>query len=103
MLLTNRNRRNLVNKDGPGGVSDPICVVFGSSLKKRKAELGRTEYIMNNANPNFEKTIDLKYDPDAGQQLEFRIFDMDIIKRDGEVRISIFIRYLKLEQVQSYV
>ncbi len=89
MPVTNRNRRKLVNKDGPGGVSDPICVVYGSSLNQRSAELGRTEYIMNNANPNFEKTIALKYDPDAGQQLEFRIFDMDIIKRDGEVRIAI--------------
>jgi hypothetical protein len=83
------NCRKLANKDGPHGMSDPICVVYGSSKKKTKAELGRTEYIMNNANPKFKKKISLKYEPDAGQELVFKIFDMDAINRDGEVRVAI--------------
>ena len=56
---------------------------------------------MNNSSPIFKKTIALKYDPDAGQQLEFRIYDMDVIKRTGEVRIAI--QQDSSDSVQSYV
>jgi hypothetical protein len=79
----------LANKDGPGGVSDPLCVVYGLSKKKPElAELGRTEYQLNNENPIFEKTILLKYEPDDGQELVFRIYDKDVIKQ-GKVKTPI--------------
>ena len=65
-------------------------------MEKKLAELGRTEYIMNDANPEFKKTIALKYDPDADQQLRFRIFDTDAILSNGEVRDRSFTRNLRL-------
>jgi hypothetical protein len=68
----------LASKDA-GGFSDPICAVFGSSSTKPRAELGRTEYIMNSQNPQFKKKISLKYVPDDGQQLEFRLYDVDFL------------------------
>ncbi len=73
----------MANKD-EGSKSDPICVLFGNSSKKPRAELGRTEHIMNTLNPKFMRSIDIKYVPDDGQQLEFRLYDVDVMS-GGEV------------------
>jgi hypothetical protein len=71
--------RDLANKDA-GGLSDPICVVYGFTSTKAKKELGRTEYIMNNQNPQFKRKIGLKFHPDEDQTLEFRLYDVDFLQ-----------------------
>jgi hypothetical protein len=68
----------LANKD-TGGLSDPICVVYGFSSTKPKKELGRTEYIMNSLNPQFKRKIGLKFLPDEDQRLEFKLYDVDFL------------------------
>ncbi len=68
----------MANKDA-GGLSDPICVVYGFSSTKTKKELGRTEYIMNTLNPHFKRNIGLKFLPDEDQILEFRLYDVDFL------------------------
>jgi hypothetical protein len=75
----------LTSKDA-GGFSDPICALFGTSSKKPFAELGRTEYLMNTHNPKFKKTMSINYVPGDGQQLEFRIYDVDCLSSKEVVK-----------------
>jgi hypothetical protein len=63
-----------------GGLSDPICVVIGSTPTRGEKELGRTEFIMNDLNPKFEKSIGMKVLPDEEQTLTFKIYDLDAQK-----------------------
>jgi hypothetical protein len=53
--------------------------VYGFTSTKAKKELGRTEYIMNNQNPQFKRKIGLKFLPDDDQTLEFRLYDVDFL------------------------
>ena len=53
--------RNLKNMD-MFSKSDPICVVFEKAQDKDEwFEIGRTEFIKDTLDPNFEKSIDLDY------------------------------------------
>ena len=86
MNIDEYNRRGLANKDA-GGFSDPICALFGSSSTKDRAELGRTEYIMNSQSPQFKQKISLKYVPDDDQQLEFKLYDVDFLSGAEVARV----------------
>jgi hypothetical protein len=88
----------LANKDA-GGFSDPICALFGSSSTKPRAELGRTEFIMNTQTPQFKQKISLKYVPDDGQQLEFRLYDVDFLS-GSEVMIGMPKKTRKFQEQQ---
>ena len=59
------------------GLSDPICVVIGSTVTRGEKELGRTEFIMNELNPKFSKSISMKVLPDEDQKLCFKVYDVD--------------------------
>ena len=70
-------------------MSDPICVVIGSTATRAEKELGRTEFIMNDLKPTFSKAIAMKVLPDEDQKLVFKVYDVDSQKGD-EVRIFKF-------------
>jgi hypothetical protein len=56
--------------------SDPICIV--AEMREGKwCEVGRTEQILNNLNPNFETLISLQYFFEKEQNLKFTMIDED--------------------------
>jgi len=56
--------------------SDPICVLF-EQRQNRWCEIGRTERVLNNLNPNFAKSFQIDYAFEEVQRLKFSIFDID--------------------------
>eukprot|EP00292_Cryptomonas_paramecium_P005826 CAMPEP_0113668184 /NCGR_PEP_ID=MMETSP0038_2-20120614/3858_1 /TAXON_ID=2898 /ORGANISM="Cryptomonas paramecium" /LENGTH=397 /DNA_ID=CAMNT_0000583897 /DNA_START=10 /DNA_END=1199 /DNA_ORIENTATION=- /assembly_acc=CAM_ASM_000170 len=70
---------NLENKD-VGSLSDPICAVYGSKDQEQIKELGRTEIIMNNLNPEFKKRIEVVVEDPFGYMLTFKVYDVDFLK-----------------------
>lgn len=68
---------DLIDKDVMSK-SDPICIVKGLDEATNKwQELGRTERIKNNLNPDFIKKIALSYYFEEVQKLKIRIHDVD--------------------------
>ncbi|XP_033125258.1 copine-3-like [Anneissia japonica] len=65
--------RNLMNKDVLSK-SDPIVVVEDLNTK---TVLDRTERVVNNLNPKFEKSIFLDYNFEQVQKLKFSVYDID--------------------------
>ena len=63
--------------------SDPICVVFlkDPSLEVWK-EIGRTEIIWDNLNPEFSKKITMTYMFEQRQLLKFELYDIDAESSD---------------------
>lgn len=61
--------------------SDPICIVYMAQKDTRQEpifnEIGRTEVIYNNLNPNWETKIQLDYFFEIKQLLRFDIYDID--------------------------
>ena len=56
--------------------SDPICIV--AEMREGKwSEVGRTEQILNNLNPNFETMISMQYFFEREQNLKFTMLDGD--------------------------
>ncbi|KAL5255578.1 hypothetical protein ACHWQZ_G010974 [Mnemiopsis leidyi] len=58
--------------------SDPLVTVFDDFNN----ELGRTECIDNELNPNFKEKITLEYDPYEEQKLIFKVWDIDDYEND---------------------
>ncbi len=60
--------------------SDPVCILFqlprGAS-PGNWVEVGRTEQILNNVNPEWQKKFVLDYSFEERQQLKFEIYDWD--------------------------
>lgn len=58
--------------------SDPEVHVF---IKKSKADqytfVGKTEMILNNLNPDFQKSFDLDYFFEREQFIKFEVYDVD--------------------------
>ncbi|KAI8771714.1 copine-9 [Biomphalaria glabrata] len=58
--------------------SDPMCVLFIQDIQsQRYIEIGRTETINNNLNPDFVKHFVVDYFFEECQRLKFQIFDVD--------------------------
>ncbi|TKR60689.1 hypothetical protein L596_027898 [Steinernema carpocapsae] len=61
--------------------SDPICVVFLTTSSARGAEItleiGRTEVVMNNLNPEWSKTFLVDYFFEEVQKIRFDVYDVD--------------------------
>ena len=69
--------RNLKNMD-MFSKSDPLCVVFEKAQDRDEwFEIGRTEFIKDTLNPNFEKAIDVDFFFEKSQQLKFEFIDDD--------------------------
>ncbi|KAF6031304.1 CPNE9 [Bugula neritina] len=69
--------RNLIDAD-IFSKSDPMCVVFTKQFASdRWRELGRTETIWDNLNPDFVKKFELDYYFEEKQILKFEIYDID--------------------------
>ncbi|XP_013408869.1 copine-8 isoform X2 [Lingula anatina] len=58
--------------------SDPLCVLYVKDRgSERYRELGRTEVIWNNLNPDFVKKFTMHYFFEERQMLRFEVFDVD--------------------------
>ena len=58
--------------------SDPVCIVFEQSQQgKEWFEIGRTEYIKDDLNPDFQKCIDVDFCFEKQQVLKFEFIDDD--------------------------
>ena len=69
--------RKLVNRD-TGSKSDPFCIMYGFSNKSGKwVELGRTEVIKDNLNPDWVKKFIIPYKFNEVQPIKFEIWDYD--------------------------
>ena len=67
--------RNLKNMD-MFSKSDPICVVFEKAQDREEwFEIGRTEFIKDTLDPNFETAIDVDYFFEKTQELKFEFID----------------------------
>jgi hypothetical protein len=54
--------------------SDPFCVVFQYTHPNEYKEIGRTEVIMNNLNPQWARKIYLDYYFEERQRLKFEMW-----------------------------
>ena len=69
--------RNLKNMD-VFSKSDPLCVVFEKAQDREEwFEIGRTEFIKDTLDPNFEKAIDVDFFFEKQQVLKFEFIDDD--------------------------
>lgn len=69
--------RNLKNMD-VFSKSDPLCVIFEKAQDSEEwFEIGRTEFIKDSLNPNFERAIDVDYFFEKTQNLRFEFIDDD--------------------------
>lgn len=58
--------------------SDPLCVIYEKAQDKDEwFEIGRTEFIKDSLNPNFERAIDVDYFFQKSQDLRFEFMDDD--------------------------
>ena len=57
--------------------SDPFCVVECKTLGSEWLEVGRTECVMDNLNPVWQKKIVLDYNFEQRQMLRLRVYDLD--------------------------
>ncbi|XP_031566337.1 copine-8-like isoform X2 [Actinia tenebrosa] len=58
--------------------SDPFVVMYTQGIgTKEWREFGRTEYIMDNLNPDFVKTFVIHYFFEEVQKLKFEVYDVD--------------------------
>jgi Ca2+-dependent lipid-binding protein len=71
--------RNLVNRD-IGSKSDPQCFVYmRQGFTDRYIEIGRTEVINNDLNPDWAKKLNIDYKFNESQQIKFEIWNIDRI------------------------
>ena len=69
--------RKLQDKD-TFSKSDPMCVLFTKDIATdRFIEVGRTEVIKDNLNPEFVKKYVMKYLFEESQKLKFEVYDVD--------------------------
>merc|ERR1740117_1462134 len=72
--------------------SDPFAIVsIRDETSNRKIELGRTETLTNNNNPNFGKRFKIPYHFEQEQMVFVQIWDEDVKDHDyiGEVQVSL--------------
>eukprot|EP00794_Sanderia_malayensis_P019198 gene19198-21120_t len=67
--------------------SDPMAVVFlevgqTTSPSKQWHEIGRTETIQNNQNPDFARSVLVDYHFEERQKLKFEVYDVDSASQD---------------------
>lgn len=73
--------RNLLDMDF-FSKSDPFVVVYNKPQSGNWREIGRTETIMDNLNPDFVKSFILDYFFEEQQLLKFDVYDLDSNSRD---------------------
>jgi len=69
--------KNLVDKDTFSKSDPQVTVYCRHSIKAQWMEVGKTEVIMNNLNPEFAKPIEIDYFFEEEQQLKFVVYDID--------------------------
>ena len=63
--------------------SDPQCVVsIKDSYQEKYYEIGRTEEIKNNLNPDFVKKVIVNFNFEMVQKIRFEVFDIDPVGKD---------------------
>jgi len=68
---------NLVDKDTFSKSDPQVTVYCRQSTRAQWIEVGKTEVIMNNLNPEFAKPIEIDYFFEEEQQLRFVVYDVD--------------------------
>ena len=69
--------RKLENVDGIFDKSDPQATLYEQLPETRWAEVGKTELIQNDLNPNFSLPVILNYTPEKNQVVRVDINDLD--------------------------
>ncbi len=57
--------------------SDPFCVLFLKSTTGRWVEIGRTEVVTDNLNPEWERKFVVNYSFEERQEVKFEVYDSD--------------------------
>ena len=70
--------KNLVDAD-VFSKSDPMVVVFANN-SGQWSEIGRTETIWDNLNPEFAKNFVMDYHFEMQQKLKFQVYDIGMFK-----------------------
>lgn len=74
--------RNLLNTD-TFSKSDPFCIVkMKESWQDSYFEVGRTEHINDNLNPEWVKKFQINYSFETVQKIKFEIWDVDPVQND---------------------
>ena len=82
--------------------SDPVCIVFEKAQDHDEwFEIGRTEYIKDNLNPDFQKCIDVDFCFEKQQQLKFEFIDDDGGDSDDPYYDIIGSAIINLSQIMS--
>jgi len=69
--------KNLIDKDKLSKSDPQVYVYSRQSTKEKWIEVGKTELIMNNLNPEFATPIEMDYFFEEQQQLKFVVYDID--------------------------
>ena len=63
--------------------SDPQCIVFmKDSYQEKYFEVGRTEEVKNNLNPDFVRKVIVNFNFEMVQKIRFEVYDIDAVGRD---------------------
>ena len=82
--------------------SDPVCIVFEKSQQGDEwFEIGRTEYIKDELNPDFQKCIDVDFSFERTQELKFEFIDDDGGDSDDPYYDIIGSTVINLSQIMS--
>lgn len=77
--------RNLINRD-VFSKSDPMVILYQcNDWQDKYYEIGRTEMISDNLNPDFVKRFQLSYNFECIQKLKFEVWDVDPVVKLGIV------------------
>jgi hypothetical protein len=87
--------RNLINAD-TFSKSDPVVIVYErNDWQDKYYEIGRTEMISDNLNPDFVKRFQLSYNFETVQRLKFEVWDIDPVIKLGKYSQK-FTKYIAL-------
>ena len=82
--------------------SDPVCIVFEKSQQGDEwFEIGSTEYIKDELNPDFQKCIDVDFSFERTQELKFEFIDDDGGDSDDPYYDIIGSTVINLSQIMS--
>ena len=95
--------RNLLNKDILSK-SDPFCIVsMKDSWQDKFYEIGKTEIIQDNLNPEWIKKFILNYNFEIVQRLRFEVWDADPTGKDFLGRLEITLAEIVAHSGRQFV
>jgi hypothetical protein len=93
--------RHLINAD-TFSKSDPMVIVYErNDWQDKYYEIGRTEMISDNLNPDFVKRFQLSYNFETVQRLKFEVWDIDPVIKLGKYS-SKLMTYIALNYLHQF-